>query len=122
MNMLSGKVAPSSGSILYNDSLISPSRRWKNLGYVRQEDILMASQTPRELLTFSAMLRLPKTMSNDEKLTKVNETIQLLSLTKCQNTLVGGISQRGISGGEAKRVSIGLELITSKASGSSNSD
>lgn len=43
---------------------------------------------------------------------RVEEVIKDLRLTKCQNTKVGGELVKGISGGERKRTSIGVELIT----------
>lgn len=43
---------------------------------------------------------------------RVNELIKELRLENCQNTFVGGEIIKGISGGERKRTSIGVELIT----------
>lgn len=43
---------------------------------------------------------------------KVNDIISELKLTKCQNTYIGGALIKGVSGGERKRTSIGVELIT----------
>lgn len=42
----------------------------------------------------------------------MEEIIGELRLTKCQNTKIGGPLIKGISGGERKRTSIGVELIT----------
>ncbi len=41
----------------------------------------------------------------------VNELIQLLGLDRVRNTKIGDDLNRGLSGGEKKRVSIGIELI-----------
>lgn len=43
---------------------------------------------------------------------RVEELISTLKLTKCQNTKIGGPLIKGVSGGERKRTSIGVELIT----------
>jgi ABC-type multidrug transport system ATPase subunit len=43
---------------------------------------------------------------------KVENIIRDLKLTKCQNTYIGGYLIKGVSGGERKRTSIGVELIT----------
>ena len=43
---------------------------------------------------------------------RVNEVIAELKLVKCQNTKIGGPLVKGVSGGERKRTSIGVELIT----------
>lgn len=72
-----------------------------------QEDVLMETLTPREILSFSATLRLPKSMSAEDKKQAVDRTLSKLRIEKCADTKVGGIFIRGISGGERKRVSIG---------------
>ena len=66
--------------------------------------------TVRECLEFSAKLKLPGTI--DEKIQKVNQIIEDLKLQKCQDTFIGGYLIKGVSGGERKRTSIGVELIT----------
>lgn len=66
--------------------------------------------TVRECLTFAARLKLEA--SEDEKQERVNHMIKTLKLTKCQNTRIGGPLVKGVSGGERKRTSIGVELIT----------
>ena len=42
---------------------------------------------------------------------RVQEMIELLGLEKCADTIVGNTQIRGLSGGEKKRVNIGIELI-----------
>jgi len=78
--------------------------------YVQQDDILFQTMTVRECLEFAAKLKLPGT--TPEKLARVEHIIQELRLTKCQNTKIGGPLVKGVSGGERKRTSIGVELIT----------
>lgn len=43
---------------------------------------------------------------------RVNSLVKLLKLESCQDTIVGNVSLKGVSGGERKRTSIGYELIT----------
>lgn len=78
--------------------------------YVQQDDILFQTMTVRECLTFAARLKLEA--SEEEKMSRVNHMIKTLKLTKCQNTRIGGPLVKGVSGGERKRTSIGVELIT----------
>ena len=78
--------------------------------YVQQDDILFQTMTVRECLTFAARLKLRGT--EEEKIARVNKMIATLKLTKCQNTRIGGPLVKGVSGGERKRTSIGVELIT----------
>lgn len=66
--------------------------------------------TVRECLDFAAKLKLKGTY--DEKISRVEEIVKELRLNKCQNTKIGGPLVKGVSGGERKRCSIGVELIT----------
>lgn len=69
--------------------------------------------TVRETVTFAAKLRLPQSTSDTEKDNRVAELLELLGLSHIADNIVGKEGRRGISGGERKRVSIGVELITS---------
>ncbi|PKC69111.1 ABC transporter-like protein, partial [Rhizophagus irregularis] len=59
-----------------------------------------------------ARLRLPREMSRRDKLKQVENTMALLNLTKCANTIIGDHMTRGVSGGERKRANIASELLT----------
>ena len=50
--------------------------------------------------------------SDEDKLKRVSEVIDDLGLNKAADTLIGGPTLKGVSGGERKRTSIGVELIT----------
>ncbi|XP_012502700.1 PREDICTED: ATP-binding cassette sub-family G member 2 [Propithecus coquereli] len=101
---------------LFGDVLINGAPRPANFkcnsGYVVQDDIVMGTLTVRENLQFSAALRLPTTMPNHEKNERINKVIQELGLNKVADSKVGTQFIRGVSGGERKRTSIGMELIT----------
>jgi len=73
---------------------------------------LMARMTVRETFRFYADLKLPSHVSKMEKLMKVEGLIDQLGLQKVADSKIGSQFQRGISGGEKKRVAIGCELIT----------
>lgn len=76
-----------------------------------QEDALVPTATPRESLRFSAVLRLSTEPSVVNEL--VEEILERLHLNDCANTVIGGhMAMKGISGGERKRTSIGVEIIT----------
>lgn len=98
------------GSILLNNVPISNVPYASMIGFVPQDDILFISMTPREILKFAAGLTLDMNSKNIDK--KVEEIIDDLGLTACADTLVGGQLIRGISGGEKKRTSVGIELIS----------
>jgi ABC-type multidrug transport system ATPase subunit len=101
------------GSILINGA--SPTRRqFKRLtGFVDQDDSLMGTLTVRETLTYAALMRLPRKMPLKAKQRRVEDVIQELGISKIADSQIGIPGQRGISGGEKRRVSIGKELVTS---------
>ncbi len=76
-----------------------------------QQDLLTPTQTPREAILFSAMLRLPAEVPLAEKAELVEKMLDDLGLMDCADTLIGDEMIRGISGGEKKRTSIGIELV-----------
>jgi len=75
-----------------------------------QDDVLYDSFTPREALTFAARLKL--NTSEPEQDARVEELLEELGLINVANTLIGSAIRKTISGGERKRTSIGVELIT----------
>lgn len=100
-----------SGDVLINGAP-RPANFKCNSGYVVQDDVVMGTLTVRENLQFSAALRLPTTMTNHEKNERINMVIQELGLDKVADSKVGTQFIRGVSGGERKRTSIAMELIT----------
>ncbi|ELK13683.1 ATP-binding cassette sub-family G member 2 [Pteropus alecto] len=99
-----------SGDVLINGAP-RPANFKCNSGYVVQDDVVMGTLTVRENLQFSAALRLPTTMTQHEKNERINTVIQELGLAKVADSKVGTQFIRGVSGGERKRTSIGMELI-----------
>eukprot|EP01064_Diplonema_japonicum_P028367 TRINITY_DN433_c0_g3_i1.p1 TRINITY_DN433_c0_g3~~TRINITY_DN433_c0_g3_i1.p1 ORF type:complete len:1105 (+),score=242.64 TRINITY_DN433_c0_g3_i1:46-3360(+) len=105
------------GSILVNGETVVGGRlRQKELykdiiGYVSQEDTLIPSLTVMECIMYSARLRLPAGMPDKVKKAKAEDVIASLGLTHCKDSKIGGLRSRGISGGERRRVSIGMELV-----------
>uniref|UniRef100_K7F2T9 Broad substrate specificity ATP-binding cassette transporter ABCG2 n=1 Tax=Pelodiscus sinensis TaxID=13735 RepID=K7F2T9_PELSI len=84
-------------------------------GYVVQNDVVMGTLTVRENFEFSAALRLPSIVPEQEKKERVNQIIRELGLVKVADSKVGTQFIRGVSGGERKRTNIGMELITDPA-------
>ncbi|OWZ12092.1 ABC transporter [Phytophthora megakarya] len=85
--------------------------------YVQQDDSLYSTLTVRECISYSAQLRLPATLSDKMKDSMVDRVITELNLNHVVNSRIGSVGgnsgQRGVSGGERRRVSIGMELVTS---------
>ncbi|XP_061439039.1 broad substrate specificity ATP-binding cassette transporter ABCG2-like isoform X1 [Rhineura floridana] len=103
-----------SGNVLINGAP-QPANFKCISGYVVQDDVVMGTLTVRENFQFSAALRLPKTVSEQEKKERVDQILKELGLTKVADSKVGTQFIRGISGGERKRTNIGMELITDPA-------
>uniref|UniRef100_A0A2C9KNP1 ABC transporter domain-containing protein n=1 Tax=Biomphalaria glabrata TaxID=6526 RepID=A0A2C9KNP1_BIOGL len=83
------------------------------MGYVVQDDVVMSTLSVRENLAFSAALRLPSSMTPLDRQSLINKIIRELGLDRCADTKVGDEFIPGVSGGERKRCSIGMELIIS---------
>ncbi|PWA60637.1 pleiotropic drug resistance protein PDR/CDR [Artemisia annua] len=99
------------GSITYNDKPFSSIMK-RYTGFVTQDDVLYPHLTVTETLVFTALLRLPRTLTSQEKVAHAEAVIKQLGLTRCKNIIIGGEDfLRGVSGGERKRVSIGQEML-----------
>eukprot|EP01087_Luapelamoeba_hula_P004661 TRINITY_DN1458_c0_g1_i3.p1 TRINITY_DN1458_c0_g1~~TRINITY_DN1458_c0_g1_i3.p1 ORF type:complete len:729 (+),score=90.59 TRINITY_DN1458_c0_g1_i3:131-2317(+) len=92
---------------------ISLSKWRKLVAYVMQDDILHGDLTTRETFTFTAALRLPRAAIHPSVCKRrVQYIIEELGLEDCSSTRIGTPASRGVSGGQRKRVSIGVEMIT----------
>jgi len=119
LNILAGRIVGGSrgrvvkGELLVNGERIRPTVFRKAVAYVTQEDALFPTATAREALEFSAHLRLSSAVSAADRALLVNDMLESLGLMRVQHTMVGSELIRGLSGGEKKRVAIGVELISS---------
>ncbi|KAK7378131.1 hypothetical protein VNO80_03568 [Phaseolus coccineus] len=110
---LAGKFAPNvevTGNILLNGKKKNLNSR--DVSFVAQEELYLGTLTVKETLTFSANMRLPSKMTKEEINKVVEETIMEMGLENCADTRIGNWHCRGISNGEKKRLSIGLEILT----------
>nr|POE64273.1 abc transporter g family member 11 [Quercus suber] len=80
--------------------------------YVTQDDTLMTTLTIREAVYYSAQLQLPDSMSRSEKKERAKMTIREMGLQDSMDTRIGGWSIKGLSGGQKRRVSICIEILT----------
>eukprot|EP00347_Sterkiella_histriomuscorum_P009865 403339578 len=104
----SGKIG---GKVTVNDKEDLTMDLFGKFGaYVMQDDILYQYFTPREAITFAARMRLKQTKQEQDE--RVEQLLKDLGLLNVGNTPVGSAMQKTISGGERKRTSIGVELIT----------
>jgi len=100
------------GRVLYGGVRPPRATLRQAVGYVEQFDTLVGELSVRDMLMYTAELRLPTTLSATERRARVDEVLSTLGLEACANTVIGGPLQRGISGGQLKRTNIGLALIT----------
>ncbi|XP_019604187.2 ATP-binding cassette sub-family G member 8 isoform X1 [Rhinolophus sinicus] len=100
-----------SGQVWINEQPSTPQLVRKSVAHVRQHDQLLPNLTVRETLAFVAQLRLPRTFSQAQRDKRVDDVIAELRLRQCANTRVGNTYVRGVSGGERRRVSIGVQLL-----------
>ncbi|KAM2625829.1 hypothetical protein TB1_032638 [Malus domestica] len=113
LDALSSRLAANaflSGTILLNGRKRKLS--FGTAAYVTQDDNLIGTLTVRETISYSARLRLPDKMAWSEKRALVESTIIEMGLQDCADTVIGNWHLRGISGGEKRRVSIALEILT----------
>nr|KAJ3418998.1 ATP-binding cassette sub- G member 2 [Polyrhizophydium stewartii] len=106
-------VAIMGGSDILVDGAPRDAATWRlQCAFVEQDDVMFRNLSVLETLTYSANLRLPSSMPKSEKAERVERVIASLGLNGCRDTWIGDELTRGISGGERKRVSIGIELVT----------
>jgi ABC-type multidrug transport system ATPase subunit/pSer/pThr/pTyr-binding forkhead associated (FHA) protein len=97
------------GSVFVND--IELYRNFdavrNDIGYVPQRDIIHMELTVFQALDYSAQLRMPSDTSKTERHKRVQEVMEDLDLAHRRDVQISGLS-----GGQQKRVSIGVELLT----------
>jgi ABC-type lipoprotein export system ATPase subunit len=107
LNVLSGRIVSMnghevSGSFTINGIPVKPENLGSKVAFVTQEDTLCPTATPREALDFSARLRLPPSVTAEERKHMVDEAIEVLRLAKCADSIIGDEMIKGISGGEKR--------------------
>jgi len=102
----SGKLEVS-GSITYGGTTFSNTTS----AYVMQQDLLLPTLTVRETLQYAADLRLPSLSDSKQRRAVVESVILELGLKECADTRIGSSIHKGCSGGEKRRVSIGVQML-----------
>lgn len=112
LNVLNGNDKPSGGEILINgyDLHASDGNLEGVIGHVSQDDLLIEELTVFQNLFYNAKLCFANL--NDEQITeKVNDLLVSLGLHETSHLKVGSPLEKTISGGQRKRLNIGLELL-----------
>ncbi|XP_028792017.1 ABC transporter G family member 28-like [Neltuma alba] len=113
LSALTGKATGchTTGLVLINGKVESIRSYKKIIGFVPQDDIVHGNLTVEENLWFSARCRLSADLPKAEKVLVVERVIESLGLQAIRDSLVGTVERRGISGGQRKRVNVGLEMV-----------
>ncbi|KAK3033413.1 hypothetical protein RJ639_032386 [Escallonia herrerae] len=111
LEVLAGIMAPRriSGHVLVNEQIMDATYFRRVSGFVTQEEALFPLLTVEETLMYSARLRLHGGLN--KATARVRELLRELGLDHVEGVRIGSESTRGISGGEKRRVSIGVELV-----------
>ncbi|WP_328498339.1 FHA domain-containing protein [Streptomyces sp. NBC_00414] len=109
LNALTGQRPADRGTVLYDgrDLYRDYAELRRRIGLVPQDDILHAQLTVRRALTYAAELRFPQDTAKAERKARVDEVIRELGLEQR-----AGQPIHSLSGGQRKRVSVALELLT----------
>ncbi|MCC5920870.1 MAG: ATP-binding cassette domain-containing protein [Cyclobacteriaceae bacterium] len=112
LNVLNGNEKPYQGEVIINGINIyeEPEKMEGMIGYVPQDDLLIEELTVYENLYFAAKLCFSN-KSQDEINELVKKTLTDLGLQETADLKVGSPLEKTISGGQRKRLNIGLELL-----------
>lgn len=99
------------GTVTLNGEILESKLLKVISAYVMQDDLLFPMLTVEETLMFSAEFRLPRSLSKSKKKARVQQLIDQLGLRNAAKTVIGDEGHRGVSGGERRRVSIGIDII-----------
>lgn len=108
-NKLLGNVEISGTTTLNGKQLTSQIVRATSK-FVEQEDHLLGCLTVKETINLSVAMSVK--MSKTERLEIVEETMQMFGLKDQANTIVGTPLQKGLSGGQKRRLSVACEVVT----------
>lgn len=109
LNALTGFRPADRGAVLYGgrDVYAAYGELRSRMGFVPQDDILHPQLTVRQALSYAAELRFPADVSAATRRARVDEVIAELGLTERADLRIGRLS-----GGQRKRTSVGVELLT----------
>ena len=114
LNVLSGKATygRTVGDIYLNGFKSDVSNYSAIVGFVPQDDVMIRELTVRENLSYYARMRLPAGTGDAAVRACVEDTLKVLGLSHVQHSAIGDEKTRGISGGQRKRVNVGMEMVS----------
>ena len=114
MRALSGQFPPNQGDVLFNNRSLYANydALRKYVSHVPQYDAFDEHLTIEENLNFAAAIRAPH-LSRRERLRRIDGKLAELGLNERRNFVVGSTHKKTLSGGERKRLNIGLDMVSS---------
>jgi ABC-type multidrug transport system ATPase subunit len=107
-----GDTEGQAGCVLWNGSVLKASYARRHIcRYVMQDDRAMATETVEEALTFAANMALPNSVPAGAIPRRVSKVLQQLRLDHVRSSRIGSSDAGGLSGGERRRLAVGVELI-----------
>lgn len=100
------------GDISMNGKSYDRAKLKSMAGYVMQDDLLSATLTVGETIFYTAALRMGMKYSKAERDARCAEVLEQMGITYCRDVIVGDSRNKGISGGERKRLCVAMELLT----------
>ncbi|XP_054800823.1 ABC transporter G family member 1-like isoform X2 [Prosopis cineraria] len=114
LDALAGRLcakAKQTGDILINGH--KKALAYGTSAYLTQDDSILTTLTVGEAVHYSAQLQLPDSMTKSEKKERADFSIREMGLQDVINTRIGGCGgSKGISGGQKRRVSMCIEILT----------
>ena len=113
LRALAGDFRPIQGEVLLNDLSFYPNHEAlrEYITYIPQYEAFDEQLTIEENLSFAAALRAPH-LSRRERLRRIDSKLAELGLNERRKNIVGDAHQKILSGGERKRLNIGLDMIS----------
>ena len=112
LRVLAGQLQPSGGNVFLNGRSLYPNldELKKYISYIPQEDAFDEHLTIGENLQFAAAIRSPH-LSRRDRVRRLEAKLVELGLGERRDAVVGAASKKTLSGGERKRLNIGLDMI-----------
>ena len=100
-----------SGDILVNRH---PRSLWFNResAYVLQDDVHIATLTVEETIRYAAWTRMEEGTSVEQRELRITKLLEMMGLQHVRSSFIGDAMNKGISGGQMKRLSIAVEIVS----------
>uniref|UniRef100_A0A6B2L0Z9 ABC transporter domain-containing protein n=1 Tax=Arcella intermedia TaxID=1963864 RepID=A0A6B2L0Z9_9EUKA len=112
LDVLAGrnKTGEVQGDILINGEY-KPGTLERISGYVMQDEAFVETLTVRETLYYALLFKSPIKRSSQEIDSIIDDVLHVLNMKRIEHNKIGDPLKRGISGGERRRLAIGVELV-----------